>query len=333
MGEKIVLGLSGGVDSAVVASLLRERGFEVYGLYLDIVKGARADAEAVADMLNIPLKVLDISAKLEEYVCSEFAKCYLNGETPNPCIMCNPSVKFPSLLEFADEIGAKYVATGHYARCEDGKLLKGKPSNDQSYMLSRLTKAQLSRCIFPLGGVEKTAVRELAKDIKLPVANKPDSMEICFVPDGDYASFIEKRGETPPCGDFIDSDGKVLGRHEGIHKYTIGQRRGLGISLGKRIFVSNIDPVNNTVTLSDDDELHVSKISAHSSNWLIDPEEAGTACNVRVRHSKTSTAGRVFAHGDCLEIILDTPVRAPTAGQSAVCYVGDEVICSGYIGK
>lgn len=331
--EKIVLGLSGGVDSAVVASILRERGYEVYGLYLDIVEGAKDDAIAVAKMLDIPLKVLDIADKLEENVCSKFAACYLNGETPNPCIMCNPSVKFPSLLAHADEIGAKFVATGHYAICENGKLFKGKPSNDQSYMLSRLTNSQLARCVFPLGEMEKMQVRELAKNIELPVANKPDSMEICFVKNGDYADFIEKRGQTPPVGNFVDNDGKVLGQHGGIHKYTIGQRRGLGISLGKRIFVSNINPENNTVTLSDDDELHVTKISAHSANWLIDFPPEGLDCEVRVRHSKTSASGKIVPTESGFDVFFDSPVRAPTAGQSAVGYIENQVVCSAYIEK
>lgn len=330
--EKVVLGLSGGVDSAVAASLLKKAGYEVFGLYLDIDIGSREDAEKTAESLNIPLRVLNISAALETQVCARFAESYLCGRTPNPCIMCNPAVKFPALINYADELGASFVATGHYARCVDGRLLKGPAANDQSYMLSRLTKAQLSRCIFPLGDYsQKAEIRGIADSLSLPVADKPDSMEICFVPDGDYAAFIEARGIIPPKGDFIDDSGRVLGQHKGIHRYTVGQRKRLGIALGKRVFVSAIDPVQNTVTLSDDEDVFASSISASDANWLIVPPENGFDCEVRVRHSRQSYAARVTPRGDGFIVDFKAPVRAPTPGQAAVCYIGDEVVCSGYI--
>lgn len=329
--DKIVLGLSGGVDSAVAADILRGMGYEVHGLYLDLGLGGTEDAERAAHELGIPLRIHDIRPELEENVCSRFADSYLQGKTPSPCILCNPSVKFPSLLRLADEIGAAKVATGHYARCEGGRLFKGSASNDQSYMLSRLTKLQLSRIVFPLGNLEKAEIRGRAQRLGLSVAHKSDSMEICFIPDGDYAAFIEKRGITPPEGDYISEDGRVLGRHKGIHHYTLGQRKRLGIALGKRCFVSSIDPVNNTVTLSDDDELHVLTARTENANWLIPLPEGAFDCEIKVRHSKQSYKASVKATGTGFTASFYDAVRAPTPGQAAVCYVGDEVVCSGWI--
>ena len=193
--EPIVLGLSGGVDSAVAATLLKKAGFAVTGLYLDIGLGGTgaADAAAVADRLSIPFEVADIRSDLEGQVCAPFAAAYQAGRTPLPCALCNPMVKFPALFRLADQIGARYVSTGHYANVENGVLKKGRPANDQSYMLARLTRDQLQRVIFPLGNYEKTEVRQLARSFGIPVADKPDSMEICFIPHGDYAAWLERR--------------------------------------------------------------------------------------------------------------------------------------------
>ena len=329
--EKIVLGLSGGVDSAVAAALLRRQGFDVHGLYLDLGLGGLEDAQRAASDLRIPLTAADIRPELEKLVCAPFAAGYLRGETPSPCILCNPQVKFPALFRLAEELGAPFVATGHYARCENGALYKGLSANDQSYMLSRLTVPQLRRCVFPLGHLEKRQVRQEAERLGISAAQKPDSMEICFIPDGDYAAFIERRGIVPPPGDFISPDGRVLGRHKGIHHYTLGQRRRLGIALGKRVFVSKIDPVANTVTLTDDEELYVTHARARDANWLLSPPPEGFACEIRVRHSRRSDPGRVIPRGDGFELHFDAPVRAPTPGQAAVGYMGDRVICSGWI--
>ena len=331
MSEKVVLGLSGGVDSAVSARLLQRDGYDVHGLFLDIGSAeARRDAEETAAFLGIPLTVLDISAELEENVCRPFAEAYLRGETPNPCIMCNPTVKFRALISEADKISAKYISTGHYARTENGKLFKGMPANDQSYMLCRLLPEQVARLILPLGKYEKTGTRALAESFGIPVAHKPDSMEICFVPDGDYGSFIEKRGIVPPEGNFVDAEGNVLGRHRGIHRYTVGQRRGLGIAVGHRIFVSAIRPETNEVVLSEGDELMTEKIEVRDVNW-IDRRDGPFHADVRVRHSKVQTPGVVVPQGTGAEIVFDVPVRAPTAGQSAVFYDGQELLGGGFI--
>ena len=232
MDKRVVLGLSGGVDSAVTARLLLEQGYQVTGVYLDIGLGGNGaeDAAAVARQLNMDFAVRSIADELECHVCAPFAQDYLAGRTPLPCARCNPTVKFPALLAEADARGIRMIATGHYARTENGTLYRGEPSNDQSYLLARLPRAILERTLFPLGDYEKAAVRELAVNYGIPVANKPDSMEICFVPNDDYAAWLEQRGATAPPGDFIDKDGRVMGRHKGIHCYTLGQRRGLGVS-------------------------------------------------------------------------------------------------------
>lgn len=331
MSEKIVLGLSGGVDSAVTAKLLQQKGFEVHGLFLDIgTQTARDDAKAVAGFLGISLKTLDIADDLEKHVCAPFVQSYLCGETPNPCILCNPTVKFKALCEYADTISAKYISTGHYARTIDGRLYKGSPENDQSYMLCRLTPAQVSRLVLPLGEFAKNQVRELAQGLDLPVAKKPDSMEICFIPDKNYAGYIEARGIVPPEGSFVDKDGNILGKHHGIHHYTIGQRRGLNFSAGRRVYVSEIRPATNEVVLSDGDILFVNTVRVRDVNWLI-PYQQEFLADVRVRHSKVQTPAIIVPDGNDAQITFETPVRAPTAGQSAVFYDKDLVLGGGFI--
>ena len=336
---KVVLGLSGGVDSAVAAQLL-SRDYEVHGLYLDIGLGGtgQADAAAVARRLGIPFHTADIRQQLEQQVCGPFAADYLAGRTPLPCARCNPTVKFPALLALAEEIGADRVATGHYARtalAPDGRVLlrKGLPANDQSYMLARLPQNILQKVIFPLGDYEKAQVRAMAGAAELPVADKPDSMEICFIPDGDYAAWLDGRGETPPPGDFIDKDGKVLGRHKGYHHYTIGQRRGLGVSGPHRYYVSAIDPVRNTVTLSDGSDLMARTVLCARPNWIaVDGLAEPLAVTVRLRHSRTETPATILPlAGEQVEVRLEESARAPTPGQLAVFYDGDVVVGSAWI--
>ncbi|MBT9685878.1 tRNA 2-thiouridine(34) synthase MnmA [Pseudoflavonifractor sp. MCC625] len=336
MREKLVLGLSGGVDSAVAARLLREK-YDVTCLWLDIGLGGGEDAAAVAKELGLPFETADIRDALEERVCTPFAQTYLAGKTPLPCALCNPTVKFPALLALADRLGAPYVATGHYARRgtgADGRALlrKGRPANDQSYMLSRLPQDILRRVVFPLGEYEKREVRALAGEAALAVAEKPDSMEICFIPDGDYAAWLDRRGNTPPPGNFVDREGRVLGRHKGIHHYTLGQRRGLGVSGPHRYFVSAIRPETNEVVLSDGTDLHADRTRCTDLNWIaIEGLEGERACTVRLRHSKVETPAILCPDGDAVEIRMLTPARAPTPGQLAVFYDGDIVLGSGWI--
>ena len=329
--SKIVLGFSGGVDSAVSTMLLKKAGHEVYGLYMDNAdEAARQCAIDAAEFIGVPLTVLDVKAELERNVCRPFTEAYLRGETPNPCIICNPSTKFKNLLAEADRIGAELVATGHYARTENGRLMKGIPANDQSYMLCRLSREQVRRAVFPLGGFEKTQVRALAEEFGLPVAHKPDSMEICFIPDKDYIGWISRRAELPPPGDFIFR-GEVVGRHEGIHRYTVGQRRP-GLIDGRKVYISRISAADNTIELALWEDLFKTEVRARAFNWLIDRPAEPIRANVRVRHTKWEMPPcTVYPEADGVRIICDEPVRAPAVGQSAVLYDGDYVLGGGFI--
>lgn len=330
--EQVVLGLSGGVDSAVAARLLREAGCSVHGVFLDVGAGGSAadDARAVAETVGIPLDVVDIRAELEREVCAPFARDYLSGRTPLPCARCNRLVKFPALLRVAGRLGARWVATGHYARTgPGGTLLRGTSANDQSYMLARLTSDQLRRVRFPLGELEKAQVRALAEGWNLPVAQKRDSMEICFIPDNDYAAWLDRRGATPPPGDFVDEQGKVLGRHRGIHHYTLGQRRGLGVPAEHRLFVSAILPEQNRVVLSDGGDLTADAAFAAGLNVLAEP--LPREVTVRLRHSRQEQSAHLEIQGDQVRIALHTPARAPTPGQLAVFYAGDAVVGSAWL--
>lgn len=328
---KVVLGFSGGVDSAVCAVLLKKAGYEVQGMYMDNTNAAaREDAVNAAETIGIPLKIVDVKAELEKAVCRPFEEAYLRGETPNPCIICNPSVKFKNLVRTADSCGAEFIATGHYARAEGGKLYKGLPANDQSYMLCRLRPEQLQRLILPLGKLEKTQVRALAEEFELPVAHKPDSMEICFIPDKDYLSWLSKRTELPLAGDFIFR-GRPAGQHEGICRYTVGQRRP-GLTDGQKVYVSRIDSEKNQVELALNEELFRTEVLAHSFNWLTDIPSEPFRANVKVRHTKRDNPlCTVYPQGDRVKIVCDEAVRAPAAGQSAVLYDGEQLLGGGFI--
>ena len=329
--SKVVLGFSGGVDSAVCAVLLKNAGYEVEALYLDNAdEAAKLDAVKTADFLGVPLEIRDVHAALEERVCTKFLESYLKGETPNPCIICNPTLKFKALLDYANDIGADFIATGHYAKAENGVLYKGQPSNDQSYMLCRITREQLSRLILPLGGYEKTEVRAMADEFKLPVAHKPDSMEICFIPDKDYIGWIGKRAPLPPAGNFV-FHGEVIGQHEGIHRYTVGQRRA-GLHDGRKLYIAEINAEKNEIELALWEELFKTEVKAKDFNWLCDKPAEPIRATVRVRHTKWENPPcTVYPEGDCVRIICDEPVRAPARGQSAVIYDGDKVLGGGFI--
>ena len=329
----VILGLSGGVDSAVCAALLKKAGHTVTGLYLEngvSDTGAR-DAAAVAESLGVALDVMDIRAELEQLVCAPFEAAYRAGRTPNPCILCNPTVKFRALLAHADRLGAEFVATGHYARTKDGGLYKGHPANDQSYMLCRLTRAQVSRLLLPLGDYEKrTQVRAMAEDFGIPVAKKPDSMEICFIPDKDYAGWMARRAPLPGPGDFV-LHGEMIGQHDGICHYTVGQRRP-GLVNDRKVYISRIDAETNTIQLAYWEELFQTEVAAERFNWLIDPPAGDLRASVRVRHTKWENppcTARI--EGDLVRITCDEPVRAPAPGQSAVLYDDDRVLGGGFI--
>lgn len=336
--KKVVLGLSGGVDSSVAALRLLEQGYDVHALYLDIGLGGEEAARETAAKLNLPFTVANVSEELERHVCTRFYEDYLAGRTPIPCAHCNPTVKFPALLRHADTIGAHFVATGHYARIgtgTDGKpvLLRALCANDQSYMLARLPRTMLEHILLPLGDVDKEIIRREAEEGELPTADRPDSMEICFIPDNDYAAWLDRRGGTPGPGNFVDSDGKVLGIHKGFHHYTIGQRRGLGIPSTGRLFVTAIRPETNEVVLSHGENLHISRIFCGSLNWLAEGELSESRhVSVRLRHSRRADEATLIPLGEGrVELQMDVPARAPTPGQLGVFYEGEKVLGSGWI--
>ena len=336
--KRVVLGFSGGVDSAVCSELLRKAGYDVIGVYLDNA-GADALESAVrgAEFSRIPLEVIDVKAELEEKVCVPFMEAYLKGETPNPCIICNPSLKFRNLLERADSLGADFIATGHYARTEelgDGHrgLFKGNPENDQSYMLCRLTRPQLDRLILPLGVFPKSRVRAMAEEFGLPAARKPDSMEICFIPDKDYVGWLGRRTELPRPGKFI-LHGQVIGEHKGIHCYTVGQRLP-GLYDGRKAYISKISPSDDTIEIALWEELFKTEVKARDFSWLTDePRERLDGLSVRVRHTKWENppCSALPGENNIVDIICEEPVRAPAAGQSAVLYRDSMVLGGGFI--
>lgn len=329
--EKVILGLSGGVDSAVSARLLQQQGYAVTGLFLDIgQKSSLADAREVADFLGIPLLVKDIRSELEENVCAPFAQSYLRGETPNPCIMCNPKVKFRTLMDAADSLGAKYIATGHYARSIDGQIYRALSENDQSYMLCRLTREQAGRLLLPLGEFPKTEIRKMAEAMGIPVAKKPDSMEICFIPDKDYIGWISRRAEVPPAGDIV-FHGEVIGRHEGIHRYTVGQRLP-GLYEQHKLYVTELKPGSNQLVAALWEELFKTEVQVRDMSWMIDEPSAPIRASVKVRHTKWERPDcTVNPRGSDALIITDEPVRAPARGQAAALYQGDMLIGGGII--
>ena len=330
--KECVLGLSGGVDSSVAARLLQSAGYRVHGLYLDIGNlSALSDAQAAAEALGVGLRVLDISAQLEAQVCAPFAAAYLRGQTPNPCILCNPAVKFQALLQYADELGGAAIATGHYARAEGGALFRGRPANDQSYMLCRIGREQLARLLLPLGGMEKTETRALAAELGLPTAKKPDSMEICFIPDKDYCGWLGRRAKLPGPGVFT-RDGAVIGAHEGVHRWTVGQRIP-GVYDGEKLYVRAIDATTGEIEVCPDAELWRTELTAADFHWLVDPPEGPVRGSVKVRHSKTAEAPCTAypAPDGSVSVVCEGPVRAPAPGQSAVLYDGERVLGGGFI--
>ena len=339
---KIVLGMSGGVDSAAAAYLLEQAGHTVTGVTLVMypeVKPDIAGAEETAQRLGISHTVLDCSEFFEKNVLEHFARAYRNGETPNPCIICNPTVKFAALLEYMTRIGYDKIATGHYADVSvcsaDGRtlLLRGKDhQKDQSYMLYRLSQPQLSHTIFPLAHLNKQEIRALAEEQGLLPSIPKDSMDICFLPDGDYASYLERRyGFSPMQGDFLLSDGTKVGSHSGQWRYTVGQRKGLGLSCGYPVYVTDKDAAQNLVYVGREDELLAVECVLCDCNWISDPEDPN-ALTAKVRYSRNEAAVILERISDQkAKLRFDTPQRAITRGQSAVIYEGERVIGGGFI--
>ena len=355
--KKVMIGMSGGVDSSVAAAILLEQGYEVVGVTMQIWPDASEerqkteggccslsavdDARRVADKLGIPYYVMNFKDIFKEKVIDYFTDEYIKGRTPNPCIACNRYVKFEALLQKAVAMGMDYIATGHYARIEynsglDRYLLKksATESKDQTYALYTLTQQQLSHTLMPIGDFTKEKVRELAKSIGLSVASKPDSQEICFVEDNDYGRFICGSTDYRPVpGNFTDTEGNVLGRHKGIIHYTVGQRKGLGITFGRPMYVVEIDEANNTVMLGDENEVFSDTLTASDMNFIaFDALENPRKVKAKIRYSaKAADAVIRPMDGGRVEVRFETPQRAVTPGQAVVFYEDDVVVGGGII--
>ena len=355
--KTVCVGMSGGVDSSVAAYLLKEQGYNVIGVTMQIWQDEDADqisehggccglsavddARRVAAQLEIPYYVMNFKEDFRKYVIDYFVDEYRNGRTPNPCIACNRYVKWEALLDRSLAIGADYIATGHYARVE--QLPNGRyaiknsvtAEKDQTYALYNLTQAQLSRTLMPVGDYHKDEIRQIAEEIGLMVAHKKDSMEICFIPDDDYAGFIDKEcGKlVPPPGNFVSTDGKILGRHKGITHYTVGQRKGLGIALGYPVFVTEIRPETNEVVLGSNEDVFTTELYADHVNFMSLPDIDGEMeLKAKIRYSHSGSMCKVTRTGeDQIHCVFEEPVRAVTPGQAVVLYDGDYVAGGGII--
>ena len=339
--KKIAVGLSGGVDSSAAALLLLEQGYDVTGVILRLKPGSYADcdiadAQKIADCLGIELHVVDRREYFKKNVIEPFVGEYLAARTPNPCVECNAAVKFGAMLDYALEIGCDGIATGHYAKIEekDGRYLlkRSESAKDQSYFLCRLNQFQLSKAIFPLEGMDKEEIRMKAEKAGLPVARKSDSQEICFVPNDDYISYLASLGVTSPKGNFIDKDGNILGQHNGIINYTIGQRKGLG-AFGKPMFVTGMNAENNTVTIGENGSQYSIGFVADKLNFIaFDKLEEPIRANVKIRFKAKEQPALITPNADgTVTVVFDEPQRSVTPGQSAVFYDGDIVLGGGRI--
>lgn len=347
--KRVVLAMSGGVDSSVAACLLQRQGFEVIGLFMRTgvhapesggpahKKGCcsavdAGDARRVADRLDIPFYALDFEddfGRIMDYFVDE----YTHGRTPNPCVVCNTWLKFGKLWSYGKQLGADYIATGHYVRADAGGLYRASdPAKDQSYVLFGLRRALLPRLLFPIGGYRKDEVRTIARELGLGVAEKPDSVEICFVPDNDHAAFIRRRRpDVDTAGHIVDTSGRILAPHAGIEHFTIGQRKGLGSGSAGRRYVLDIIPETRDVVIGERQELLSSSLQASRVNWLIDAPAELLRCRAKIRYRHDPAEATVTVAGDGARVDFAEPQSAITPGQAVVFYDGDRVLGGGWI--
>lgn len=343
MDKRVLIGMSGGVDSSTAAYLACQEGYCCTGATMELVSGGAdaGDARSVAQRLGMEHVVLPFQQAFSQQVIQPFVDSYEQGLTPNPCIRCNQALKFGVLLDWALEHGYDYVASGHYARLRRDENTEryllyqaADPAKDQTYFLAGLNQRQLSHILFPLGELTKQQVRQIAESQGFVNARKRDSQDICFIPDGDYAAFLERfTGKTYPLGTYLDLQGQPLGQHQGAVRYTIGQRKGLGIALGQPMYVCGKDMACNTVTLGPNEALYAQALLASDWNWLPFPAlTAPMAVTAKIRHSQTSQAATVYPEADgTARVVFAEPQRAITPGQAVVLYQGQMVVGSGTI--
>lgn len=346
--KKVMVLMSGGVDSAVSTLILKEKGYEVIGVHLSVCEPYEGeygrccspvdafDARRAADKINIPFYVLNIREVFKEVVIQTFVSEYLRGRTPNPCVICNSRIKFGYLLKKAISFGFDFVATGHYARIvpEDGylRLKKGlDESRDQSYFLFELNQENMSNIIFPLGEMLKSQVKEISKKYDLPQMKKKESRGICFVPDGDHWRFIRGRENVEGGGEIVTLDGRVIGYHDGYYRYTVGQREGLGVAMGKRLYVVKIDPESRRVYIGEEKDILGRKVVLKNFNWVCEEIKHPFNALAKIRYKHHIAGCKVYPHQELVEVVFDEPQRAITPGQACVIYSDDTVIGGGWI--